>query len=308
MKLFALLIPLITIFGLSSERQSYDNIRILMDGQNAAHFHHVHLNVTSPENTLAFYEKFFGANRISYRDRSKALFTERSFILLDSVKVKPSTNLGSSLWHMGWAGVDGYSEFQWRVKEGIEVQTPLTKLIPDPSRPQDTTHYMYFWGPDRELIEIYTGSRNHRFEHIHLLATNIETTSSWFKEHLGLTPYFEKAIIFYGMLLNIIRVDNVNIIIFAKPSPDVQIAALPNEVWPKEGFKVTDGTAIDHIGFSYESIEPVLKKMKSSGLQIVKDIKTDSKHGLTSFFVRGPDKLLIEIVKEKAIPEGIWLK
>ena len=307
MKHLALLILLIFISNLSNAQPRKEDKKN-KDGQNAAHFHHVHLNVTNPETTLDFYDKFFGANRISYRGKSKALFTERSFILLDSVKVKPSSNLGSSLWHIGWAGVDGYSEFQWRVEEGVEVQTPLTKFIPDPSRPQDTTHYMYFWGPDRELIEIYTGSRNHRFEHVHLLATNIEKTTSWFKDHLGLTPFFEKAISFYGMLLNIIRVDNVNIIIFAKPSPDAEIAALPNEVWPKEGFKATEGTAIDHIGFSYASIEPILTRMKSSGLLIVRDIKTDTKHGLTGFFVRGPDSLLIEIVKEKPVPEGVWSK
>jgi catechol 2,3-dioxygenase-like lactoylglutathione lyase family enzyme len=306
MRQFASIVLVVIISNLSIG-QSNSNEKI-KDGQNPAHFHHVHLNVTNPELTITFYEKFFGANRISYKSKSKSLFTERSFILMDSVKVKPPTNIGSSLWHIGWAGVDGYSEFQWRVKDGIEVQTPLTKLVVDPSRPEDSTHYMYFWGPDRELIEVYTGSRNHLFEHVHLLATDIEATTAWFKEYLGLTPTFAKAVSFLGLLLNIIRVDNVNIIIFAKPAPDIQIEALPEEVWPKEGFKITDGTAIDHIGFSYESIGPVFQRMRSSGVPIVRGMQTNPKHGLTGFFVRGPDGLLIEIVKEKPVPEGIWIK
>lgn len=25
-------------------------------------------------------------------------------------------------------------------------------------------HWMYFYGPDRELVEVFTASRNHRFE------------------------------------------------------------------------------------------------------------------------------------------------
>ena len=275
---------------------------------NSANFHHVHLRVTNPDTTIAFYEKYFGSVLINYRGKSKALFTERSFILFDSVKPEPPSNIGSSLWHIGWSGVDGNSEFNWRVAQGIEVQTPLTPLIANPSKPKDTSYYMYFSGPSHELIEVYTGNRNHRFEHIHLLASNMEATTNWFRVNLGLITRFPKPINFYGVLMNIFQVDNINIIIFAKPTPDTEISFLTQDVWPKEGFKATDGTSIDHIAFSYESIEPVFKKMKSSGVEIVRNIKTDTAFGLSSFFVRGPDNLLIEIVKEKPVPEGIWLQ
>ena len=232
----------------------------------------------------------------------------KSFILFDSVKQEPPSNVGSSLWHIGWSGVDGNSEFNWRVAQGIKVQTPLTSLIANSSKPKDTSYYMYFWGLSHELIEEYTGNQNHRFEHLHLLSSNMEATTSWFKANLGLTPRFEKPITFYGVLMNILQVDNVNIIIFAKPTPETATPFLTEDIFPKEGFKATDGTAIDHIAFSYESIEPVFKQLKSSGVEIVRGIKTDPIYGLSSFFVRGPDNLLIEIVKEKPIPEGIWLK
>jgi len=108
--------------------------------------------------------------------------------------------------------------------------------------------------------------------------------------------------------LHIFHVDNVNLILFAKQTPAVETAFLANEIWQKSGLKATDGTSIDHIGFSYESIEPVMDRMKSSGLTIIRNIATDTTHGLTSFFVRGPDSLLVEIVKEKPVPEGIWEK
>lgn len=117
----------------------------------SVHFHHVHLNVTNPATTIGFYQKFFGANTVKYHGLSDALFTEKSFILLSRVAAPPPSNVGTTLWHIGWAGVDGESEFAWRTKEGIGVQTPITPLGPN--------HYMYFWGPDRELIEVYTGSR-----------------------------------------------------------------------------------------------------------------------------------------------------
>ena len=273
----------------------------LTSSQTSAHFHHVHLNVSSIDSTRSFYEVFFGASKILYRNKSKALFTEKSFLLLDSVTTKPKSNVGSSLWHIGWAGVDGDSEFQWRVNKGIKVQTPLTGLIADLSRPMDTTYYMYFWGPDLELIEVYTGSQNHRFEHVHLLASNINATTNWFKENLGLQTIFNEAISWHGLLINIIRVDNVNIIVFAKPTPETEV-----EWWPKESFKPTDGTSIDHIGFSYEKIEPIFEKLKSSRIEIVREIRLNPVHGLSSFFIRGPDNILIEIVNERPVPEGIW--
>ena len=263
-----------------------------------AHFHHVHLNVTDPAATIAFYEKFFGANRVRYRDLSDALFTEKSFILLSRVSEPPPSNLGSTLWHIGWAGVDGQSEFDWRTAEGIGVQTPITPL--------GQNFYMYFWGPDREVIEVYTGSRNHRFEHVHLLATDVDATIRWFVDNLGLAPRgptrpYRSA----GVFINTIRVDNVNLIVFGKPAADVPRPAwLPEEVG--DDFTPTEGSAIDHVGFSVQDLRPVYNRIVANGVEIVRPVATSEEYGLTSFFVAGPDGLLVEIVEEKPVPEGIW--
>jgi len=271
----------------------------LAEDVQAARFHHVHLNVTSAERTQEFYETYFGALPVDFRDRSPALFTERSFILLDEVATPPPTNFGTVLWHIGWAGVDGHAEFEWRVREGIEVQTPLTPL--------GQQHYMYFWGPDRELVEIYTGSRNHRFEHVHLLVHDIEATLHWFEAHLGLAP--PGPVRFFPNTVNVasstIRVDNVNLILFTIPAPgDEAPPYFPAA--PPEPRGVTDGTAIDHIAFSYEDIDPVLDRMVAAGVEIVRPIHDDERHGIRSFFVRGPEGLLVEIVQERPIPEGLW--
>lgn len=264
-----------------------------------AHFHHVHLNVTDPDSTIAFYEKFFGANRVRYRGRSDALFTERSFILLNEVDAPPRDNFGTSLWHIGWAGVDGHSEFDWRVREGIDVQTPVTPL--------GSNFYMYFWGPDRELVEVYTGSKNHRFEHFHLLPTDIEATIAWFGEHLGVhprSPLRERPN--GGMRSSTIRVDNVNLIMFELPRPgQARDPIIPPQAAVAE-FDVTEGRAMDHVAFSYRDIRPVAERMAAAGVEIVRPIATSPVDGLTSFFVRGPDGLLVEIVEEKPVPDGIW--
>jgi hypothetical protein len=52
----------------------------------------------------------------------------------------------------------------------------------------------------------------------------------------------------------------------------------------------------------------VFERMQASGVTIVEPIKTDERFGHRSFFVEGPDKVLIEIVEAKPIPEGIWDK
>jgi len=267
----------------------------LTENSIKANFHHIHLNVRDRDSTISYYKKYFGATQVKYRDQVDALFTEKSFLLMNIVDNKPSTHLGSSLWHIGWSGVDGQSEFDWRVKEGIEIHTPIT--------PHGDNYWMYFLGPEKEVIEIYTGNKNHRFEHIHLLSTDVDKTIDWFESNLGLIPVYEKAKQWQNNKLrwkwNLLTVNNINIIVFGKP--------VEEELWwPKEKIKPTDGSAIDHISFSYENIEPVMNKMRSAGLDIVQDIKIDPIYGIKSFFVRGLDNLLVEIVEEKPIPEGIW--
>ena len=72
-----------------------------------AHFHHVRFNVTHPEKTLEYYQKFLGAVKVKYRNSTDVLFTERSFILFNKVDVQPPSKLASALWHIGWGGIDG---------------------------------------------------------------------------------------------------------------------------------------------------------------------------------------------------------
>lgn len=263
----------------------------------AAHFHHVHLNVQDPAATRAFYVKYFGANEVSYRGVSDALFTEKSFILMNQVDTAPPSNLGTSLWHIGWAGVDGQSEFDWRVNAGIDVQTPITPL--------GSNFYMYFWGPDREVIEVYTGSKNHRFEHVHLLATDVNATVGWFLDNLELSTRFRTVPRRPVRWMNTIRIDNVNLIVFGVPQPGEERPPWFPEAM-KEEFVPTENTAIDHFAFSFRDIAPIYERMVGSGVEIVRPITEDGETGLTSFFVRGPDKLLVEIVEEKPVPEGIW--
>ncbi|MBT5706919.1 MAG: hypothetical protein HOI66_11415 [Verrucomicrobia bacterium] len=46
--------------------------------------------------------------------------------------------------------------------------------------------------------------------------------------------------------------------------------------------------------------------MQNQGVVIKKEISIDPATGLKHFFVLAPDKLLVEIVEARPIPEGIW--
>lgn len=264
-----------------------------------AHFHHVRLNVTDPEATIEFYTRVFGATPTRYANSVDALYTERSFILFNVVDKPPPSALKSGLWHIGWGGIDMPHKFEWLKSQGVKIHTPLYAL--------GSSFVTYVQGPDDELIEVNTMGHN-RFGHVHLFAEDVNATVQWYGEHLGLNarrPHVPKPdLTVVRAWSNAFRCDNVSIIVYGRPD------FTPRPPWwrwePLTEFESTEGRAIDHIAFSYRDLKPVFRRMKASGVNIVKPIgfRYDVNH--TSFFVEGPDKVLIEIVESPPIPEGIW--
>ncbi len=264
-----------------------------------AHFHHVHLNVVDPAASSEFYTRIFGAVPVSYANAIPALFTERSFLLFNKVSAAPPFALESGIWHIGWGGVDMPSEYEWFKKQGVSIHTPLYEL--------GDIHVTYLNGPDKELIEVNTMG-HHRFAHVHLFAEDVNRTVQWYVDHLGVTPRrpnvskpdYAKA----RAWANSFVVDNVQIIVYGRPD------FTPPPPWwrwePLLEFQPTKGHAIDHIAFSYRNIEPVFERMRASGAVIAEPIAHRPEVNHTSYFVEGPDKVLIEIVQAKPIPEGMW--
>ena len=88
-----------------------------------AHFHHVRLNVTDPEATVDFYRNFLGAVEVEYRGLKPALFTERSFLLLNKVEEAARSGPKTAISHIGWAGIDGPGEYEWLESQGETADT-----------------------------------------------------------------------------------------------------------------------------------------------------------------------------------------
>lgn len=268
----------------------------------AAHFHHVHLNVTDREASMEYYRKFFGALPIRYAGKTDALFTERSFLFFNEVDAKPPNHLATTIWHLGWGGVHGPTEYEWRKQEGARFHTEITAL--------GSNHYMYLQGLDDEVVEVYTGERNHRFNHVHLVVTDVNATTDWFARHLGLEPRRPSPVeptLRRGALRwsNAIRVDNVSLIVYGLADPEN-----PPAWWPPEArvgaLAPTRGSAIDHLAFSYREIGPVFAAMKEAGVEMVEPMEWRDDLQSKSFFVLAPDRLLVEIVEARPIPDSAW--
>ena len=280
----------------------------------APRFHHIHINSVDPAKSIQFYQQFFGAVPVKFRSASDAVLTDRSFILFTKVDEPASWKLVSGIYHVGWGGVDGPSDFKWRDDLGVEWETPLSSL--------GTNYYMYAYGPDKEVIEVWTGFKHHRFGHIHLFSDDVGAATKWYMENIGANgpervppkppkapDDFEAGLDSPGAIFRYLWASSVNtnngvtINIFATPSLD-------SVNWwgydPIDELVASDGRSIDHIAFSYRDIQPVYERMKRNGVEIVDEIKTRDEYKIKSFFVRGPDKVLIEVVEARPFPEGVW--
>lgn len=274
-------------------------------------FHHVHLNVTDPKASIRHYVKFFSAVPVKFRGVSDALLTDRSYFLLNTVDEPAATGPLTSIWHLGWGGIDGPSEYQWRTDQGIEWETGIQSL--------GRAHYMYAYGPDREIVEIYTGTPYNRYNHIHLLAADVNVTRDWYIDNIGGkgrknhipnpgNPPEEldrtSPALFRYLWSTSVKVDGVTMNIFGEPGL--------GPVWWWQGDPVaelakTDGHVVDHYAFSYADIAPVYERMKANGVEIVEEIAWIEELKMKSFFVRAPDGVLVEIVEANPLPDASWM-
>lgn len=269
------------------------------DADDRAHFHHVHLNVTDPRRTLRYYQFMYGATQLRFRGVADALYTERSFILLNHVPAPPPTALESGIWHIGWGAVDLPNEFRWWKEQGMDVHTDIYPL--------GRGHVSYWNGPDGEVIELNTQG-HHRFSHVHFLAADVNETATWYTRHLGLPgrpPVPKPADLSQVRAwVTAFNADNVNFIVYGRPD------YTPSPPWwrwdPLTEFQPQAGRVIDHIAFSYRDIRPVYDRMKSDGVEVLTPIRHDPKFNLDSFYVLAPDQVTVEIVQAKPIPAGVW--
>jgi catechol 2,3-dioxygenase-like lactoylglutathione lyase family enzyme len=260
-----------------------------MSRDDHGRFHHVHLNVSDIARTSKFYQETFGVVPVQYNERAPALMAERSFIFLDRVAGPIASQLETGVIHLGWGGVDGPSEYAQLQGRGIEFYTPLTPFL--------NGHYMYLYGPDREVVEIWTVEKHHRFNHIHLLSPNPKATAQWFAR-------VTNAAVSAGPgegLPNYWKVD------FGDVALDILPDTSPFRPRERTGqIKPTDGSGIDHLAFSFPDLDRAMARVKAAGIPIERTIAVDEIYRTRSLFIRSPEAVLVELIEAKPLPESVW--
>ncbi len=263
-----------------------------------ARFHHVHLNTHDRARSLEFYE-LLGALPVTFGERTEAIFTGRGFILATETDAPLKPQDRTALRHLGWAGVDGPHEYARWQDAGLEVHTPIAPVGPD--------HFYYLWGPDREIVEFYTGDRNHWFNHLHFWSDDVAEASAWYERHLGQSfragarvPRPAEPNRVWG---NEFRLDGISFLITYK---DHYYVEAERRLPQGRTLEPSGGSPIDHLAFSYESIAPVYERMQRDGVEIVRPLAESAEFGFDSFMVNGPDGVLVEIVEAEPVPDGLW--
>jgi catechol 2,3-dioxygenase-like lactoylglutathione lyase family enzyme len=270
------------------------------DAVPAVHWHHVHINATDPKASVDFYISKFDCEKSQYRDRSDAVWAQKSWLLFENVKTAPPAEIVSPIWHIGWGAEDMKATYEKQVASGTKFQTPLTDISVLAGRPAGSFFYAYVDGPDHELIELNTAN-HHRFGHLHLLSLDPVAAGEWYNKHLGLPlrgKQTEKRVYegFPVAPASFLQADNVSIIIYP-----VEYARVS---WPKnwdgrKDFESTKGRAIDHVAFSVDDVNVTLARLREEGVKVLAPPRKVK--GVKSAMVEGPDHIVIELVEGPAV-------
>ena len=117
------------------------------------------------------------------------------------------------------------------------------------------------------------------WDHVHLTSSNPQKAADWYTEQFGgdrteSGPF--PAVLFDGMLVKF------------KPG--------------KDGYGKSEGSAVDHIGFSVEDVGVKLKALESAGATITQEARTIEAAGFTFGFIEDPWGTKVELIDDTDTP------
>lgn len=263
------------------------------------HFHHVHLNSTDPRAAIEFYTTHLSGEQATF-DGDPAVWTQKSWLLFNTVKRPPPHEPISALFHIGWGAEDMKAEFQRQIDLGTTFQTVLTdgvELFGAGTR--DRNFFMYLDGPDHATIEVQSAT-HHNFMHVHLFSDDPVAAAGWYERHLGLTPrtQLKTERNFRGIPTGPAassQLDNVTFFWY----PTAHVKALYGGQWKgRTGYATNRGRVLDHVALSVDTLDETLARLRSEGVTVLTSPRT--RDGLRSAFVRAPDGVELELVEGHA--------
>lgn len=266
------------------------------------HFHHVHLNSSDPAKAIEFFTEHLSAEKARFAD-ADAVWTQKSWLLINKVKQPPPYEIVSSLFHIGWGAEDMKAEFERQIKLGTTFQTVLTdgvELFGAGTR--DRNFFMYLDGPDHLTIEVQS-AMHHNFMHVHMLSDDPVATSEWYEKHFGLTrrnPALRTERAYRGIPTGpsaSLALDNVSILWF----PTSHARALYGAQWKgRAQYASPRGRVFDHVAFSVDNLDQTLERLKQEGVRMLTAPRKTG--GMRTAFVQAPDNVELELVEGHANP------
>ena len=258
----------------------------------AIRVHHVHLNVRDARETIGFYVKHFGAREVWLNERESALWADPLLILLDESAGDFPDALEMGLEHVGLGVADPVMWFDAASREGLEIDTrngapaaPVSMPLPAALSPfvdpgVDTFAYAYARGPNRERIEVWSGLEG--FRHVHFMARDVGATLGFYARLLNAEPLIGSADGDYAL----------GDALPLEAGVQLYYAAAPGI----REFVPTDDRPLGHIAFSVTGLDAMFARTEQLSIGVVTPPER-TEHGFRSFFVRGPDQVLIEFVE-----------
>jgi catechol 2,3-dioxygenase-like lactoylglutathione lyase family enzyme len=250
---------------------------------NQVRFHHLHLNVTDPEATAAFYTKVFAAQSVRLNDKVDALWLSPMLFLLHKVAAAPNDTLEMGLDHVGRGSDDVTQWFDQASKQGV-MGDPRQGFQSTPAQIGSTT-FVYVRGPNAERMEVYSSGTvtvpGHSdavttFQHAHFLTVDVDATVAWYAMLLGQPANPSNG------LGRDVPVDRVALFFASYPAVST--------------FVPTDDRPLGHVAFSVTDLMAMRSRVTEQGIEVVHEPAV-AEEGFLSFYVRGPEKVLIEFVE-----------
>src|SRR5580765_7786016 len=229
-------------------------------------YDHIHVNVPDPAAAANWYEKYFGARRIT-EGPDRLMFGSTRFIFLRKADAKPRS--GSAVDHVGFS----FANLDAKMKEfeaaGIKIVTPvrdvpgLFKLgfVEDP------------WGT---RIEVVQDTEKLGLHHVHLRGPDPAAVLAFYKEKFAGDV---------GKLKD--RIDGVRL-------TGVWLLAQRGEAVPSEGH------AIDHIGFRTTDLAAKTNELKAQSVKFTTEprpLKLASGVMVNFAYLEGPAGAKVELVQ-----------
>jgi len=268
------------------------------------HLHHVHLRAADRKRSGLFYEQNFAAERVTLNAAGEVWHAPPILLLIDESPIAPSSSLPTALQHIGWGAADPAAWYEAAHARGVAPDTRGHTLFNTNETPTvgqsgsgastftllgveppacfpipDAFSYMYVLGPDGERIEVWSGA-DLRVNHLHFTTPDLTATMRWYQRFLKL-PADTGSLLFSAFFID-------DVLFFFEP------------IGQAADYGPSEDHVLSHVAFSVTDLDAWLARARDQGLQIV--APPASTYGFKSFFVRGPDGVLIELVQ--AAPSG----